>query len=115
MIRINRTTHTDELMKTSDEFVRPYGSLRTFMRFDVGHFPIERIVSFGGDLIIKRGCIVFDASSLYIFEHGQLFPVNFIRNSQFLTTFGTAAGQNAATISGQHSLSETMLVFSLSV
>ena len=63
---MNRPTHTYEFTKTSDEFARSYSLRRTFIRFGVGLFPIERIASF--DLLglfskAKKGCAFFDTSS----------------------------------------------------
>lgn len=41
-----------------------------------------------------------------------LFAVVLVRNGKFLTTFGAAGGQNAATVFCSHSLAEAVLVHS---
>jgi hypothetical protein len=46
---------------------------------------------------------------------GQLLAIVLIRYCQFLTTLGTTASQYSATVSGSHSFTESVFVFSLSV
>jgi len=38
-----------------------------------------------------------------------------IRNSQFLTTFGTTGGQHAAAVCSEHSLTEAVLVVATAI
>lgn len=47
--------------------------------------------------------------------YGLFFAVYFVRNGEFLATFSATSGEYATTVSGQHALTETMLVVSLSV
>lgn len=47
--------------------------------------------------------------------YGLFFAVYFVRNGEFLATFSATSGEYATTVSGQHTLTETMLVVSLSV
>ena len=44
-----------------------------------------------------------------------VLTMNFVRHGQLFATFGTTSGQNATTVSCLHTLTETMLVVSLSV
>lgn len=44
-----------------------------------------------------------------------LLAVHFVRNCELLTTLCTTSGQHAATVCSQHTLTETMLIVSLSV
>ena len=44
-----------------------------------------------------------------------LYTVVFVRNSEFLAAFGTTCSQYSATVCGSHSLTESVLVSSLSV
>ena len=47
--------------------------------------------------------------------YGLFLAVYFVRNGEFLATFSATSGEYATTVSGQHALTETMLVVSLSV
>ena len=47
--------------------------------------------------------------------YGLFLAVYFVRNGEFLATFSATSGEYATTVSGQHTLTETMLVVSLSV
>lgn len=44
-----------------------------------------------------------------------LHAVVFVRNSEFLSALGATCSQYSTTVGGSHSLTETVLVFSLSV
>ena len=47
--------------------------------------------------------------------YGLFLAVYFVRNGEFLATFSATSGEYATTVSGQHALTETMLVVSLSI
>ena len=63
---------------------------------------------------IKKEVMCITSFILFCRRELLLLAVEFVRNCQFLTALCTTGSQYATTISGSHSLTETVLVLSLS-
>lgn len=76
--------------------------------FSISHNRLLQKTSFNFSMKLKEDL------SLRV-KQDLLLAVHFVRNCELLTTLCTTSGQHAATVCSQHTLTETMLIVSLSV